>query len=100
MSYKRTAYTLSFLLILYILITMPGVCVTGAKNGLILWFEIIVPTLFPFFVTTKLILELKLCPQKFMSYYPVFTGLISGIPTGAVTCSDMVTSRLIDKQRG
>lgn len=68
---------------------MPETCLTGARQGLILWFNTLLPTLFPFFLVTRLIIELDICPKILRSYYPVFVGLISGYPAGAYTCSEM-----------
>jgi len=67
----------------------PGPCVTGAHFGLMLWFNTLLPTLFPFFLITQLIIVLNLCPEKLMTIYPFFVGLIAGYPTGALTCSEM-----------
>lgn len=99
MSVKRTFCIIFAAVIMIILIAMPEVCITGARNGLLLWFEIVIPTLFPFFVLTKLILELGLCPKVLQPYYPVFTGLISGYPTGAFTCSEMVQKGMLPRDK-
>lgn len=99
MKIKRLIYTLAAAMILFTLVTMPDACISGAKSGLILWFDTVLPTLFPFFVITRLILELNLCPKILQPFYPVFTGLLSGYPTGAITCSSMLQKGLLNKMQ-
>ena len=42
------------------LVAAPGEAITGAKNGLTLCFNVIVPSLFPFFVLSSLVVDLGL----------------------------------------
>lgn len=77
------------LIIIFILIIAPQTCLSGARRGLMLWFNTLLPTLFPFFIITRLIIELDLCPHIFRPYYPIFVGLLAGYPAGALTCSEM-----------
>lgn len=98
-------YSYAFLLFiiftsLIFLITAPNICVEGARSGILLWFNTIVPTLFPFFVVTKLIIELNIWPDRLMPFYPVFVGMLSGYPAGAMTIGDMVKRKHISKNRG
>lgn len=79
----------SALILLISLITMSETCLEGARAGLMLWFNTLLPTLFPFFVVTRLIIELDICPHSLHAAYPLFAGLIAGYPTGALTCSEM-----------
>lgn len=79
----------SALTLLISLITMSETCLEGARAGLMLWFNTLLPTLFPFFVITRLIIELDICPKSLHGAYPLFAGLIAGYPTGALTCSEM-----------
>ena len=99
---KRKGFKISIIIgaILLLLITMPEICVDGARNGLLLWFETILPTLFPFFVVTRMIIELDLCPQFLRPYYPIFVGLLSGYPTGALTLNEMILRGQISRKRG
>lgn len=85
---------------LILLIVIPDICVDGAKNGILLWFNTIIPTLFPFFVVTRLIIELNLCPDRLMPLYPVFVGMLSGYPAGAMTISEMIKRNKISKENG
>ena len=42
------------------LVAAPEQAITGAKNGLTLCFNVIVPSLFPFFVLSSLVVDLGL----------------------------------------
>lgn len=92
-------YTLLFL-ILILLVLFPKICISGATRGLLLWFNTVLPTLFPFFLVTRLILSLNLIPRSLSGFYPVMTGLIAGYPTGAATISELIKSGQININQG
>lgn len=88
------------LFFLFLLLLYPDICLQGAKNGLILWFETVLPTLFPFMVVSLFMVKTKVstiiskaCPsflQRFLGVsregiYPVLIGMLSGVPVGAKT---------------
>lgn len=91
--------SLACLFLLLLLFIFPAEVLTGAKSGLKLWFQIVLPTLLPFLITTNLCMELHI-PELFPAFfYPVFTGLLSGYPVGAKACADMLrTGRLSQVQ--
>lgn len=99
---KRTYLILCITVVISLitLISMPEVCVTGARYGLVLWFDSILPTLFPFFVITRLIIELNLCPKRLLHYYPVLIGLLSGYPNGALTIGELVKRGQLSAHKG
>lgn len=89
--------------------------IESAKNGLILWANSVVPSLFPFFIATELlyctnIIEVfeKNC-SKFMkkifnlsgeAVFPILMGTISGYPTGAKIVNELRCDRKISKTEG
>lgn len=79
----------SCLLSLLALFLFPEQVLSGAKKGLTLWFEIVLPTLLPFLITTSLCMELQIPDLLPPCFYPVFTGLLSGYPIGAKACADL-----------
>ena len=97
--YSTTHIFTIALLALLILILMPETCLEGARRGLILWYNTLLPTLFPFFLITRLIIELDLCPKVLRPYYPVFVGLLAGYPAGALTCSEMSKRGLLSRSK-
>lgn len=92
------------LFFLFLLLLYPDVCLQGAKNGLILWFENVLPTLFPFMVLSLFMVKTgvstrisKACPaflQRLLGIpkagiYPVIIGMLSGMPVGAKTVATL-----------
>lgn len=95
---KRNFFAIIFLLFAICLLLFSGNNLPAIKNGLTLWATSVVPSLFPFFVATELLMHTSLIPflekrlNKFMK--PIFNisgsgsfcfimGLISGYPVGA-----------------
>lgn len=92
------------LFFLFLLLLYPDICLQGAKNGLILWFENVLPTLFPFMVLSLFMVKTgvstrisKACPsllQRLLGIpkagiYPVIIGMLSGMPVGAKTVATL-----------
>lgn len=99
--FRHTSIKYTFLfLILILLVIFPKICIDGAARGLLLWFNTVLPTLFPFFLVTRLILSLNLIPRSLSAFYPVMTGLIAGYPTGAATISELIKSGQINVRQG
>jgi len=85
-----------------------------AKNAIYLCLDIVIPSLFPFFVISKVIIpyiSLFPCPKIikrfierifYLPYYTVFIillGFISGYPSGAKMTRDMLDEKLIDSKQ-
>lgn len=104
--------TISFLLLL---LTFPSLSLAGAKNGLTLWFETVLPTLLPFMIVSNLIVQLNVteCLTSFLypvagrflglskpACYPFIIGMLSGYPVGAKACADLVRAEHITNKEG
>lgn len=113
--FKLKQLILPFLLILFTmcLVIFSNTNLYAAKNGLFLWANSIVPTLFPFFVATELLSHtnftyyLGKLLNKFMK--PVFNirgegsfalimGIISGYPTGAKIAANFRLNNICSKE--
>ena len=113
--FKLKQLILPFLLILFTmcLVIFSNTNLYAAKNGLFLWANSIVPTLFPFFVATELLSHtnftyyLGKILNKFMK--PVFNirgegsfalimGIISGYPTGAKIAANFRLNNICSKE--
>lgn len=104
-----------FLILAFLfLILHPGTSFAGIKDGLELWFQIVLPTLFPFLILIGLMLSYHV-PEtvgKWLSpflpgslfreayCFPCMVGLLSGYPSGAKTLNDMVVSGSLSKEEG
>lgn len=91
--------TAFFLILSFLfLILFPATAFEGAKNGLLLWFQIILPTLFPFLVVTNLMEQLL--PLRSGKLYTIATGMLSGYPVGAKSCTSMMGAKKLTKKEG
>lgn len=85
-----------------------------AKNAIYLCLDIVIPSLFPFFVLSKIIIpyiSLFPCPKFFkrlvervfyLPYYTIFIillGFMSGYPSGAKMTHDMLDQDLLDSRQ-
>ena len=96
--FKRNIFSLIFLLFTFGLLIFSNTNLSAVKSGLSLWANSVVPSLFPFFIATELLMHTNIVNQlgiifnKFMK--PLFNirgegafafviGIISGYPVGA-----------------
>ena len=102
-------FCLGFMLI------FPNIIFDGANTGLLLWFQTVLPTLFPFFVINALLLKSGTIYQfsrmispvfgpffaiSKWSSYAVLCGFFCGAPVGAMVIVELVSSGKISKMEG
>lgn len=88
-------------IMLYIVIN-PDICITGASQGLLLWFHKVLPSLLPFIILTNILSRLDILSKinkyatpltKILfdlpgdSLFAFITGFVSGYPMGAKTAA-------------
>lgn len=103
---KRLIQYLWPVLALTILVIFSKTAIEGAKNGLFLWANVIVPTLLPFIILTNIILRGQtlayLVNQPiFKKFHPgilmsIFVGFLCGYPMGGKFVHDLFVSGYID----
>ena len=114
-SLRKNSLSIIFILFTLCLVLFSRTNLTAAKNGLKLWANNVVPSLFPFFIATNLLGHTnvikyisKFC-NKFMrpifnvpgeSAYAFILGLISGYPVGAKIVTDLRNQNLCTKDEG
>ncbi|MCI8660114.1 MAG: nucleoside recognition protein [Lachnospiraceae bacterium] len=101
------------ILLLGLLLTFPSLSVQGALNGLLLWFNVVLPTLAPFIICTQMITALggvELLMKPFSPFlkglfqvsipgsYILLCGLLCGYPLGARMCADFKKSGSISPE--
>lgn len=106
---------IGIVLLFTIMLVSPKAVFTGASEGLLLWFQIILPTLFPFLLITNLLLatgNMHLINAAFGTIltrifqvspngsFAVVTGFLCGYPMGAKTAADLTSSGYISKEEG
>lgn len=92
------------LFILFILI-YPADCVAAAANGLVLWYENILPALLPFTIFSNILIQsgylndiIRVCSpflgRLFFHHpqaaYPIVAGFLFGFPIGSKTTADLL----------
>ncbi len=102
-------------LFLFLILVFPSSSYLGAKKGLLLWFNTILPTLLPFIIISNLIIRLQITKtlSKFLyplchslfgvskdGCYPVLMGFLSGIPVGAKSIADLVRNGSLRRDEG
>ncbi len=99
--------------ILILLLLFPQASVSGAADGLTLWFHTVLPTLAPFMICTRLISAMGAIPILMQPIAPLFRlifglsqpgsyilccGLLCGYPLGASLCSEFLSEGRISKR--
>lgn len=112
---KIKQFIMPFILVLFTisLIIFSSTNLSSAKNGLILWANSIVPSLFPFFVATELLTHTNLIYNmgkllnKFMKpffnirgegSFALIMGIISGYPMGAKISANFRKNNICSKE--
>ena len=114
-SIKNKLYIMIFCSFILCLVVFSSSNLVSAKEGLALWANSVVPTLFPFFVATELLNHTNFIPMlgkylnKFMrpifkipgeGAYAFLMGLISGYPVGAKIVCHLREKGLCTKDEG
>lgn len=102
------------LVLIIIFFIQPNIVRAGAITGITLWYSKILPTLFPMFILSNILLQYSflydmlektssLSKRYFGSSFaaiPFFIGIISGYPSGALSADLMVKNNRITKDEG
>lgn len=112
---KHFATTLLTILIFAAMLLFPRAVFHGASEGLLLWFQIVFPTLFPFMLITNLlmasggisfisgILRRPFCRIFGVSgngSFAVLAGFLCGYPMGAKVTADLLRTNRISLREG
>ena len=111
---KKKQYIICIAVLIFILglVTFPKPCINAAKNGVDLSLYTIIPSLFPFFICTNLLINTGFANYlgKYLSpimlpifrmngscALPIVLGVLSGYPVGAKTTCSLYEKKLISK---
>ena len=100
------------LIIFILLLITPDIVISGAKNGLSLWFNALIPALFPYMLFSSIMIKTglykdmqklalpltKLLKISSDSSYGIIAGLFFGYPACAANLSLMVADKKTDKE--
>ncbi|MCI8342047.1 MAG: hypothetical protein HFE62_02365 [Firmicutes bacterium] len=109
----KKAFLSVFIIALFLFFaTHPSSFISSVSKSLVLWYNSVLPTLFPFAMGTYILTEAGFAEyigEKLNSIvrlifnvngraaFPLFMGLLAGYPTGAKITSDLFEKRLISK---
>lgn len=101
----------SLLIILILLLIFHQEVIAGAKNGLLLWYQILIPSLLPFILVTNALSEtgayqalIKRFSNKINTlvyeFIAIILGNLCGYPIGGKILSDFVENGYLNEKRG
>ena len=97
------------------MILFPSFTLEGACNGLLLWFQTVLPTLLPFVIVSNILINTNgvyFITQRIgwlfqhifgvsqSGSYPILIGFLCGYPMGAKTIADLVKAHSLSKNEG
>ena len=112
---KKSFPPAAAIMVLLLLLTHPSLSLEGARNGLLLWYQTVLPTLLPFMICSNAIVSLggirlitaplrpilgKLFCLSENGCYVFLSGLLCGYPMGAKTCSEFVSQGKLSPSEG
>lgn len=110
--FRGISLPLSLILLFFSMLIFPAPVLTGASKGLLLWFNTVLPTLFPFILICNLMLSTKAIDLLLALTRPVFcrlfgvspygsfavlAGFLCGYPMGAKVTADLYRQEKIEK---
>lgn len=114
-SMKQKLIAFSFLFLFLCMLRFPAETFTGAKTGLLLWFQTILPTLLPFVIVSNILVTTnafrylsditapffkRIFHVSHASCYAILAGFFCGYPMGAKVIADLVSKKCITKKEG
>lgn len=115
MTKKQISISFILLLTFLLLLFHPALAFKGSCNGLTLWFETVLPTLFPYLILSDILLSTgaaytiasvihPVCTSIFHTTkggsFVVLIGFLCGFPLGAKMVADLTSSQCISKKEG
>lgn len=106
-------FTLIILLCLFYILKYPAITVKAAANGLVLWFEQVIPALLPFAILSNIMISSNILPSITGKIAPILrlilpvsdsgafvllSGFLFGFPMGSKNCAELLRQNKIEKQ--
>lgn len=92
----RTFLLTGVVLFLCLLLIWPQRAISGATEGLVLWYRSVLPAQLPFVIAVRLLLALNIQGGVFLS---ILVGMIAGYPMGALTADYLCSTGAVARER-
>lgn len=115
LTFRQVAAGLPAVFLFFSMLLYPRAVFEGAQSGLLLWFQIVFPTLFPFMLVSGMMLSggglttiSRVFGRLFSSVFAtssngafaVISGFLCGYPMGAKIAADLVKAEKISRDEG
>lgn len=112
---KHKFTSIGIILFFFLMLVFPKAVFTGASSGLLLWYQVVLPTLFPFLLVSNLLLNtgsIQILSDTFgeivsiifkaspNATFVIIVGFLCGYPMGAKMAADMVEYGYLSKDEG
>lgn len=112
---RRYTFPFGLIFLFFLMLSFPQAVFHGASEGLLLWFQIVLPTLLPFVVLSNLLIHTnsisvlsrilgpffqKIFHTSSHGSFAVLAGFLCGYPVGAKVTSELLLAERITKQEG
>lgn len=110
---NRKLFTVLLGIIIVLFVLFPDMISRGAKTGLLLWFDTVLPALLPFMILSNFMIKQNITKSVSRVVYPLFShlfglsrggcypaviGLLSGYPLGAKTTAQLYQEQMISRE--
>lgn len=112
---KRYLLMSAAIIFFCLMLLFPAPVVAGASKGILLWFQVVLPTLLPFIIVSNLLIETrainviaKITGHLFSRFFRVssygsfaiLTGFLCGYPMGSKVTADLIRNGSISTEEG
>lgn len=95
----RTMLTVGVVLFLCFLFWQPAKAMEGARQGLILWYQVVLPSQFPFIACVNILLQIQSFSHISPHVFNFLSGMISGYPVGSMTAAKLFQEGRLNQKR-
>ena len=110
--FKKIIIPLILLTLVFLFVSFPSICINSAREGLLLWFHKVLPSLLPFMIVINIFVNLdsvknashlltpftnKLWNLPGVSFLVFILSLLSGYPMGARIIKELLSSGVLSK---
>lgn len=96
---KRIMLVTGVILFLVFLMLQPAKAMQGVRQGLLLWYQVVLPSQFPFVTCIHLLLQLQNFSHLPPRLFTFISGMISGYPVGSMTAAQLFEKKQIPQNQ-